>query len=262
MVEDCKQLVERYLRELEGAFQVHDTESGCVIVTPFMRRDNDLIEIGVERMPDGRHLLTDYGETLAFLNLSGVNVSRSLDAKRVVAQTAKRFGVEIAEDDISVHANQNELGSALKGIIDAINDIGHLVYNRQRRPPLSFDDKIEKVLISSGLPYEPNFPVQGKTELHRFRFYVNGRYRALVEPLSASSAASAHAKAQRLAFRWVDIGELDGEFRKLAVIDDEGVRNTLWRGCPLEVLSGYADGVVLWSQIDQLPSHVLQERLM
>jgi len=262
MVDDCKRLVERYLSELEGAFQVYDTEGGCVIVTPFMRRDNDMIEIGVEPMPDGRLLLTDYGETLAFLNLTGVNVSRSLDAKRVVAQTAKRFGVEIAEDDISVYATQNELGPALKGMIDAVNDISHLVYKRQRRPPLSFDDKVEKVLISNAFGYEPNFPVQGRTELHRFRFYVNGRFHALVEPVSATSAASAHAKAERLAFRWLDIGGTGSEFRKLAILDDEGPRGTLWRGRPIEVLSGYADGVVLWSQIEQLPSYVARERMI
>ena len=262
MVEDCKQLVELYLGELEGSFNVYDTEGGCVIVTPFMRTDNDMIEIGVERMPDGRLLLTDYGETLAFLNLTGVNVSRSLDARRVIAQTAKRFRVEIGEDDISTYASEKQLGQALKGMIDAVNDVSHLVYKRQRRPPLSFDDKVEKVLISNGIQYEPNFPVQGRAETHRFRFYVNGRYRALIEPLTATSPGSAHAKAQRLAFRWVDVGEANVDMRKLAVIDDEGVRETVWRGRPLEVLSGYGDGVVLWSQIDQLPSQVLQERLV
>jgi hypothetical protein len=262
MVDNCAELVRNYLSSLEGSFSVQETADGCVIVTPFMRRDNDFIEIGVERMPDGRLLLSDYGETIAFLNLSGVNVARSSELKRILAQTARKFTVEIQEDDISAYATDEALGKTLKNVIDAVNDVAYLVYKRQRRPPTAFDDRVEKVLISHDFPYEPNFPVQGKTELHRFRFYVDGRFQALIEPLSATSPTSALAKAERLAFRWLDIGEARQEFRRLAVLDDDGPKSSLWSGKPLEVLSGYADGVVLWSGIEQLPSYVARERMV
>jgi hypothetical protein len=261
MTDDCKRLVEDYVRSLQGSFRVQETEHGCIIVTPFMRRDNDLIEIGVEPMPDGRLLLTDYGETIAFLNLSGVNVSRSPEVKRILAQTAKRFSVEIGQDDISVFVREGDLAQAFQHMVEAVNGVAHLVYKRQRRPPTAFDDKVEKILISNGYGYEPDFPVQGRTELHRFRFYLNGRYRALIDPLSATSATAALAKAERQAFRWVDINGVGADYTKLVILDNEGPRHQFWDGRPTEVLSGYSDGVVLWSAIDQLPSYIARERL-
>lgn len=262
MTNDCKRIVEEYVRTLEGAFTVHATDSGCVIVTPFARRDNDLIEIGVEPQPDGGFLLTDYGETMAYLALIGVNVSRSVELRRVVSQAARRFNVEVEQADISTYATEDTLGEALRNMIGAVSDLAYLVYKRRRRPPLSFDEKVEKILIDEGFGYDKNYPIRGKTELHRFRFYVDSGHRALIEPLAATSVSAALSKAERLAFRWTDIGEVRAEYQKIAVLDDHADYRSLWVGRPLEVLTGYSDAVLMWSRVGELPARVRRARMM
>ena len=262
MTDNCKTAVEQYVKALAEGFEVQETEGGCIVVTPYVRRDNDLIEIGVERQPDGRFLVTDYGETLAYLNLSGVNISRSPEVKRTLAQIGKRFRVEIAEDDISAFASDDALGPALENVINAVVDAAYLVYKRRRHPPVSFDERVEKLLISEGFTYDSTFPVRGKTEVHRFRFHVNSRSNSLIEPLTATSGNSALAKAERLAFRWLDIVSAEIPYQKIVIVDDEGPKTTIWTGRPIEVLSGYSDAVILWSGVSQLAGRLRTTRLI
>ena len=89
----CQEVVAQYLGSLREEFAASDSEFGCTITTPFMRPDGDYLALIAERRPDGRVMLSDGGETFAYLFLSGIALSRKLqeDARRIGA----RFGVEI-----------------------------------------------------------------------------------------------------------------------------------------------------------------------
>lgn len=137
-------------------------------------------------------------------------------------------------------------------------DINYLIYKKVRRGPVSFYDEVEKYLIKNEIRYDPQFPVQGEASLHTFRFHVNSNRNMLVEPLTATSPHSALDRAERLAFRWVDIRSMHPAYNKVAVLDNTGKRESIWTGKPVTTLEKYSDKVVFWSNKEKLLENITQ----
>jgi hypothetical protein len=258
MDELCKRAISEYTNTLKGHFECVQTEKGCLLITPFLRSDNEYIEIELSEQPDGNIILTDNAETIAFLNVHGLNVNRSRDVRRALVTIKKRFNIEIENDEIYTLAQPDSIGESIDFLLNAIQDASYLIYKKVRRGPVSFYDEVEKYLIQNEIRYDPQFPIQGKAAIHTFRFHLNDRRRMLVEPLTATSPPAALDRAERLAFRWVDISFAHPEYHKTAVIDNTGKRESIWEGKPINTLEKYSDTLVLWSKKDQLLRAIAQ----
>jgi len=244
--------VEAFLGTLRHSFEVLPSEEGCIIVSPFMRADNECIEIELIPQPSGSIKVTDNCDTIDYLFVNGLNVSRSRELGRIVRHISGRFGVEFIEDEITKTANPNELGPAVYSVLGVVQEVSYLIYKKQRRPPTTFDEEVEKFLIANTVSYDAAFKVRGKSRENTFKFYINSQHQMLLEPLTATSPHAALVKAERLAFRWVDIRELWPAYRKVAVIDDVGVRSGFWSEQPLGILTEYSNMVIKWSQNEKL----------
>jgi len=253
MQEDyCSQAVEAFLKTLRDSFDMLPSDQGCIIVSPFLRSDNECIEIELMAQPNGEIKITDNCETTDYLFVNGLNVSRSKELQRRVRHISRRFGVELSGDEVVKVVTANELGHAVYSVISAVQEISYLIYKKLRRPPPTFDEEVEKFLISNNVAYDPEFRLRGRSREHTFRFHINEQHQMLLEPVTATSSHAALVKAERLAFRWVDVREIYPTYRKVAVIDDIEVKAQFWIDHPLNILHQYSDRVIRWSQKEEL----------
>ncbi len=248
----CHDAIASYINTLSSSFRVVPAEKGCLLIMPFMRLDNEYIEIELAAQSDGKILITDSGDTFGYLFINGLLINKSREFKRTIKQIAGRFNVQIENDEIFKLADIASLGESLNNVICAVQDVSYLIYKKMLRSPTSFPDEVEKFLIGSKVSYDPNFTVQGKSYLHTVRLHLNGDRHMLMEPLSATSAHVALVKAERLAFWWTDIKKVEPKYRTVSVIDNVGKRDPFWVGKPFNVLEEYSDHVALWSKKDQL----------
>jgi hypothetical protein len=248
----CAQAISSYIEALRASFEVIPTDKGCVVVTPFLRSDNECIELEFIVQPEGKLLITDNSDTINYLFVHGLNVSRSRELKRLLSQIASRFNVQIESDEIFKLTDFDSLGESVSSMLNALQDVSYLIYKKVRRGPVSFYDEVEKFLISHEVRYDPQFPVQGKSYVHNFRFHLDDRKHILIEPLTATTPHAALVRAERLALWWIDISNLHPLYRKVAVLDDIGKRETVWHGRPNSVLEQYSDIVILWSKKERL----------
>lgn len=76
------------------------------VSTPFVGLFNDNIEIFVKKESDTKILLSDDGETIEYLFLSGVDVLRSQKHKDYMQKVANNFGIKItSEGEIVTESN-------------------------------------------------------------------------------------------------------------------------------------------------------------
>lgn len=248
----CEQAISSYVEALRASFEAIPTDGGCVVITPFLRSDNECIELDLITQSEGKILITDNSDTVAYLFVHGLNVSRSRELRRLLTQIASRFNVQIESDEIFKLTDIDSLGESMNSMLNAIQDVSYLIYKKVRRGPVSFYEEVEKFLIGHEIRYDPQFPVQGKSYVHNFRFHLDDRKHILIEPLTATSPHAALVRAERLAFWWTDIGGLHPQYRKVAVLDDIGKREPLWHGRPSSVLEQYSGAVILWSKKQRL----------
>lgn len=248
----CAQAIEAFLETLRNSFEILLGDEGCILVSPFLRSDNECIEIELITQSNGEIKITDNCDTLDYLFVNGLNVGRSKELQRRVGHIAKRFGVELHGEEVIRMSVPNELGRAIYSFVGAVQEISYLIYRKLRRPPPTFDEEVEKFLIANNVSYDPDFKLQGKSRENTFRFHINKQHQMLLEPVTATSYHAALVKAERLAFRWVDIRDLWPIYRKVAIIDDIEVKSQLWVDHPLKILAEYSNLVIKWSQNQRL----------
>ena len=243
------------------------------IITPLLRQDNDRVTLRIDELKGGRVLITDGGETIDYLRLSGCAVRTSAPFRKRIYAIGATFGVTIEDEEISLEADECDVAEALATVARAAQHMSYLVYYRRVRTAVRFEDRVEAELIGVGARYKRDAEVWGRTGPHRFRFLVNGASNALLQPLSGTSRASLNEKAERLVFRIKDVREAGREAREpsdeehrlftalrfFPVLDDVGRAARLWDRKTVAALEDYSDGVIRWSS--ESPRAALAEAL-
>ena len=256
-----------------AACDAYQHAGASFIITPLLRQDNDRVTLRIDELKGGRVLITDGGETIDYLRLSGCAVRTSAPFRKRIHAVGASFRVKIEDEEISLEADECDVAEALATVARAAQHMSYLVYYRRTRTVPRFGDRVEAELIGVGARYKRDVKVWGRTRTHRFGFLVNGEGNALLQPLSGTSRASLNDKAERLVFRIKDVREAGREAREpsveehrlftalrfFPVLDDVGRAARLWDRKTVAALEEYSDGVIRWSS--ESPRAALAEAL-
>lgn len=140
----CEGLVRDYIDQLSDSVELRAFGNGCVINTPFLMPDVDLLEVEARFLPNGVVHLTDSGDTISYLWLNGLSLSRSIlgDAGRI----ARRYGVSLARYELVVDQNGSE--NPLHSLVQAILGISASIENIDRMYALTIRKKSKLRLLS------------------------------------------------------------------------------------------------------------------
>ena len=125
---------------------------GWFLTTPFVRPDGEGIEIELQVLPDGDISITDMGDTLGYLYVNGMTLSRTLIA--TVRQIAKPHGVSLQRNQLSLQVDQDSIGIGLHDLIQATLRITDLIQKRRPTSRVVFDVEVESLIINSGVTYD------------------------------------------------------------------------------------------------------------
>lgn len=97
------------------------------VSTPFVGLFNDNIEIFVKKESDTKIFLSDDGETIENLFLSGVDVLRSQKRKDYMQKVANNFGIKItSEGEIVTESNGADFARKMNNFMSAISSISDM----------------------------------------------------------------------------------------------------------------------------------------
>ena len=245
----CSDAIASYLATLNDEFQAVGSGVECLLATPFVRPDGEGIEVELTIQPDRSVTISDMGGTIGYLYVNGLTLSRTLmNQSRDIARS---HGVQIRRNALSVHVNPESIGQSIHGLIQAALEMSSLIHKRRPISRVQFDDEVESFIIHSGATYDLGYKVDGERERHTIKFHINSGRNVLIHPLSAAAEASARSWAERLAYRFADILNVDQGWRPVAVLDDRGSRAEVWTTHTKTPITEYA---IMWSAQDELKS--------
>lgn len=245
----CELTVNQYLEAIREEMVTSDSEFGCSIITPFTRPDGDFIEVLAERR-DGQIVLSDMGETLAYLYLSGLSVGRALqnNARRI----GNRYGITLDLNELNIEVqDEARLGEAMHNLVQTVLNVAALIEKRRPYVNLRFEEEVEGTIISQGRRYDPDFQVHGIKETHTVKFHVDSNLNLLIQPMSQATEIQARRLAERWNYYFNDILALNPSSQPLAVLDDRGERESIWDTHAITPLEGVAT-LIRWSERGKL----------
>ncbi len=251
----CEKAIAEYLACLKQNFIVVPDGPECLLVTPFTRMDGEYIELRVIEKPSGEVVITDDCSTSDYLFLNGLTLEGNDDLIKEAGYIASTHQVDLISSELVVAAPESQIGDGLHRLISATLAIGDLIYKKRHRAISTFNDEVEKFLLSHDILPANNYEVQGRSSIHNVTFYINSRFNWLVEPLSVLSVQTASNRGKMIAYQWMDIKNAGHRYTNTVILDDSrGQWDNFWvREDLAKPVFDYSDMVFRWSEIDLLP---------
>lgn len=247
---NCELLVENYTEWLKNDFMVNCLDNSCHIITPFLRPDNDAIEIYVYKQPMNGYKITDEGSTFEYLFLNGVDIDNSLKRKGIIESVNRRTLTLFDGTDLYAYANNlNECSNSINNLIAAIQNLCCLSFTNKESSKTTFREDVFTFLQSKKINVQQKYTMAGYAVSHTFDFAVVRNKINIIEPMTSSSPNYANVLAERMAYRFNDVRKKSPNFRGIVVINDE---EDIWAPDTLNIIKCYSDAFTGWKERDKL----------
>jgi hypothetical protein len=192
------------------------------ISTPFVGLFNDTVDIYAKK-EGNKIILSDDGNTLRDLELSGLEISRSPKRKEILDRILITYGVRISNDELTTEATERDFPQKKLNLIAAISETADMYYLARHTVSSVFREDVKAYLDEQELIYTPYFISKGSTGLE-FTFDFQIAYRN-TEIVIKSFNSINKMNLPHFLFTWEDIKKVreqqtQKELIGLAVIND------------------------------------------
>lgn len=115
---DAVAIVDGYVSQLCRDMEIVRWGDGFCVVTPMLNRNNDLMSVYVSRSPSRGFVVSDLGETIGDLELSGFEMTDERMAR--IDAIAARYGVSIKDCELYVEGSKRDVASRMDMLIQAM----------------------------------------------------------------------------------------------------------------------------------------------
>lgn len=115
---DAVAVVDGYVSQLRRDMEVVRWGDGFCVVTPMLNRDNDLMSVYVSRSPSRGFVVSDLGETIGDLELSGFEMTDERMAR--IEAIVARYGVSIKDCELYVEGSKRDVAGRMDMLIQAM----------------------------------------------------------------------------------------------------------------------------------------------
>lgn len=192
------------------------------ISTPFIGLFNDTVDI-YARKEGNKIILSDDGNTLRNLELSGLEISRSPKRKDILDRILINYGVRIYNNELTTEATEKDFPQKKLNLISAISETADMYYLAKHTVASVFREDVKEYLDEQELIYTPYFISKGSTGLE-FTFDFQIAYRKTEIVIKSFNSVN-KMNLPHFLFTWDDIKKVrehqtQKEIIGLAVIND------------------------------------------
>lgn len=197
--------------------------SGWVeISTPFVGLFNDTVDIYAKK-EGNKIILSDDGNTLRDIELSGLEISRSPKRKEILDRILINYGVHISNDELTTETTERDFPQKKLNLISAISETADMYYLARHTVASVFREDVKAYLDEQELIYTPYFISKGSTGLE-FTFDFQIAYRNTEIVIKSFNSVN-KMNLPHFLFTWDDIKKVreqqtQKEIIGLAVIND------------------------------------------
>lgn len=238
----------QWIKEKTSVYQDMDTE-WSVINTPFLGAFNDGIDIYAKK-EGGKIILSDNGETLANLEMQGVNLlsNKSKSRKILLDMVLRNYGISLEGDEFLIETDDIKFPQAKHNLLSSIIEVGSFYTLSKSNISNVFKEDISLFFKEIDVIFTPDFISKGETGLEfNFDFQIAKRNEEIV--LKSFNTINNNLLSSFL-FSWEDIKPVREksarkEVKAVAIINDidKEIKEEY-----LEALKSKNAEYILWSE--------------
>ena len=226
---------------------VSNSSEWVEISTPFVGLFNDTVDIYAKK-EGNKIILSDDGNTLRDLELSGLEISRSSKRKEILDRILINYGVKITNNELTSEATEKDFPQKKLNLISAISETSDMFYLARHTVASVFREDVKAYLDEQELIYTPYFISKGSTGLE-FTFDFQIAYRNTEIVIKSFNSVN-KMNLPHFLFTWDDIKKIREQQTQKEIIG-LAVINNIDREVSDEYLSALDNKgaqYILWSQ--------------
>lgn len=221
MLNDLKQLIDRYSDWVRDNHQLREIGEWAEITTPYLDRHNDQLQIYARR-ENGSYVLTDDGYILRDLEHSGCVLSTP-KRQQLLKMTLNGFGVKLVHDELQVMATAESFPLKKHNLVQAMLAVNDMFYLAEPVIKSLFYEDVVSWLDSHDIRFTPNVKFTGMSGFdHRFDFVIPKSRRAPERILRAINRPRRNS-AESFLLAWTDTQQVrSSDSIAFALLNDSG----------------------------------------
>ncbi len=246
MINEIQELMDRYIGWLKDKTTLRQIDDQWVeITTPHLDRHNDYLQLYVRANPKGGLTLSDAGNTIDDLTLSGCEL-KTPKRQDLLRMTLNGFGVKAEHDELTVQANSDSFALQKHNLVQAMLAVNDMFYLSKPTVSSLFLEDVTSWLEDNEVRYTPRVKFTGRTGYDHMFDFVIPKSKKKPERILQSINRPTRDKAEALVFAWMDTRETrDVSSLAYAMLNDAEKRPST---AVFEALRNYDIHPVLWSE--------------
>lgn len=170
-----EELIKSYVDFLSSKMHIRALEHGWnEIITPFLNHNNDMVSIYVKKTSDTNIQLSDGGETINELELSGLNIIRSKKRLEHMNCILNSYGIDRkGNGELSVMTTKEAFPQVKHRLLQAIMAIDDMFVLTTEKVESFFVEDVENYLNLNEIMYTRDVMFMGKSKFaHNFDFSI------------------------------------------------------------------------------------------
>ncbi len=231
---DINFLLNSYTTWLRTQFQTRslpdNKKDAYEITTPFLNNINDSIRLYVEDLGKGKIRLSDDGNTLNDLLLSGIDISSSETRLKLISDIKQNYQINQSDDVLFTVGPMESFPEMKQRLISAVIRIDDITFTKRSNVEQLFFDEVYNYFDKNDFGGIPQHPIEGRSGISYTLHYVIPARKKNQEKLFSFQNQISYNQMGISAYMYQDIKNSVGSHEKtadskLVIIYNDAVRN-------------------------------------
>lgn len=243
-VEEASSVIEAYSSFIKkNMFATQQGNSVC-ITTPMLNRNNDCMNVYIGDGLDGSMIVTDLGETMNDLELSGLSMTHQ--HLEIIENILTGFSVEQKDGELFVRTSRDNLAARMNMLLQAMASVDDMYLLSQGGVRSLFVEDIENWMVDRGISVVSAPSFNGRSELpYKFDFAIGRTKRKPMRLIKAVNNPS-RPGVQNALFGWEDVKTQRADCEGYVFLNAANTKSGNVSGDVIEACKVYGLQPVIW----------------
>ena len=202
-VEDASAIIDEYAKFIKSNMVATQQGNAVCITTPMLNRNNDCMSVYVADGESGGYVLSDMGETVSDLELSGFNMTGQRIEK--MRSLLVGYGVGITDGELHVSASAHDLPVRMNMLLQAMASVDDMYMLSKGSVRNLFAEDIGAWMLDNDISYVPGPSFNGRSGLsYKFDYAIGKNKRSKMRLIKAVNNPGRQG-IQNALFGWEDV---------------------------------------------------------
>ena len=247
-VEQARGFISAYAKFVEVNMVPVQQGNGVCISTPMLNRNNDCMRVYLGDDPSGGYVISDLGETINDLELSGFSMTGQRIDK--LNSILSGFSVKEEEGELCITASAADLPMKMNMLLQAMASVDDMFLLSQSSVRNLFTEDVGNWLLDNEIPYVPGPSFQGRSGLS-FKFdYAIGKNKRRPMRLIKTVNNPDKQGIQNALFGWEDIKSARNDYEGVVFLNSTNTKDGVVPPESIEACKNYGLTPIIWG-VDQ-----------